>query len=218
MWFKQNEPKSPAPPAEAPVAKPFVQAVTPAVPVESPPPAQVTPLAPAGAPTARFTRGLVVKGEISGKEDLWIDGGLEGTLRLDGTRLTIGPSGRVRGDVFAREIIVQGQVSGNLHADERIEVTPSGAVTGEALTKRIAIEEGGVFNGSIDMPRHSRAEAETTPAPRTEPRSERAARAASARGASPAIEAAEIPGKGAAKQEPAEKWSAASVPGSESSN
>jgi cytoskeletal protein CcmA (bactofilin family) len=222
MWFKQNEPKSPAPPAEAPLAKPSVQTVAPAVPVESPAPAAVMPLAPAGAPTARFSRGLMVKGEISGKEDLWIDGGLEGTLRLDGARLTIGPSGRVHGDVFAREIIVQGQVSGNLHADERIEVTPSGAVTGDAVTKRIAIEEGGVFNGSIEMPRHARAEAEAgaarQPDARTEPRSDRAAKAAAALSAVPLIEAAEIPGKGAAQQEHTEKWSSASLPGSESTN
>ncbi len=227
MWFKQDEPKSPAPPAEPPAAKPFVQPAAPPALLESVAPPPTTPMVSAGAQTARFSRGLTVKGEISGKEDLWIDGGLEGTLRLEGARLTIGPSGRVLGEVFAREIIVQGQASGNLQADERTEVTPSGSVTGEVVTKRIAIGDGAVFNGTIEMPRHPRAETETSPVrrpeARTEPRSGRAAQAASApdsstTGASKANDASEIPGNGAAKPEHTASRSSASGPGSNSAN
>jgi cytoskeletal protein CcmA (bactofilin family) len=95
----------------------------------------------------------MLRGEITGAEDLSIDGDVEGTLRLDGARVTIGPAGRVRASVTAREIVVHGEVRGELCAEERIEIGRSGSVHGNAVAKRIAIEDGAVFNGSIDVQR-----------------------------------------------------------------
>ncbi len=227
MWFKQNEPKSPAPGADFPAVKPQVQTVAPDVSAETFAPAPAPATSPGQAASARFSRGLMVKGEITGKEDLLIDGELEGTLKLEGARLTVGPAGRVRGEVFAREIIVQGQVSGNLHAVERIEVTPSGEVTGDVVTKWIAIGDGAVFNGTIEMSRPGRADAEPGKTSRAENRSEtraeRAARNASAMsahtpGASAAIDAPSLPAAGATQPERVETWTVASVPGSDSAN
>jgi cytoskeletal protein CcmA (bactofilin family) len=157
VWFKHQEPKSPA--AEPAAPRPQAPNVAPAsptapVPRETPPatqgPAVVTaPVAPANA--SRITPGLVLKGEISGSEDLWVDGTVEGTLRFSGARVVLGPSGNVRGDVEAREVVIEGRLQGNLRAEERVEITRTGVVTGDAVARRIHVEEGAVFNGAIEV-------------------------------------------------------------------
>jgi cytoskeletal protein CcmA (bactofilin family) len=94
---------------------------------------------------------LVLKGEITGREDLAIDGEVEGTLHLAGARVTVGPAGRVRAYIFAREIVVQGKLSGDLRADERIEIGRSGSLEGSAAAKRIAVEEGATIAGLVEV-------------------------------------------------------------------
>ena len=162
-WFKQNEQKSPAspesqtstPPAAVPAAP--VQAAVAPVEQRSGPasPAQIVPVAAAGVPAvstaSRVSRGITVRGEISGREDLSIDGEVEGTLRLGGVRVIIGATGRVRAGISAREIVVHGEVRGDVQAEERIEIGRTGNVKGNATAKRIAIEDGAVFNGTVEV-------------------------------------------------------------------
>jgi cytoskeletal protein CcmA (bactofilin family) len=99
--------------------------------------------------------GLRIKGELSGNEDLLIDGTVEGPIRLADHRLTVGLSGKLTSDVVAREIIVHGSVKGNLRASERIEILKNGSVVGDLTTARILIEDGASFKGSIEIDREA---------------------------------------------------------------
>lgn len=96
-------------------------------------------------------KSLKVKGTISGHEDLYVDGEIEGTIELEENSLTVGPNGNVNADVKAREITVQGRLKGNLRAGERIEIRKTGSLEGDVSTARIVIEDGAVFRGSIDI-------------------------------------------------------------------
>jgi len=99
---------------------------------------------------ARISQGIKIKGEVSGKEDLFIDGTLEGKLDLSGASVTIGPNGKVKADIVAREIVVRGSVSGKLTARDRVELSNTGSVVGEVQTERLAIEDGAVLRGKIE--------------------------------------------------------------------
>jgi cytoskeletal protein CcmA (bactofilin family) len=101
--------------------------------------------------TARLGASLHVKGEITGNEDLAIDGSVEGLVQLDDRKLTIGASARVTADVVAREVVVYGNVKGNLRARDRIEIKKDGSVVGDLTTARIMIEDGAYFKGSIEI-------------------------------------------------------------------
>lgn len=94
-----------------------------------------------------------VKGEISGNEDLHVDGSVEGLIQLGDRKLTVGTSGKVTADIVAGEIIVYGSVKGNLRACNRIEIKKDGSVVGELTTARIMIEDGAYFKGSIEIER-----------------------------------------------------------------
>jgi len=108
--------------------------------------------APSGS-TARLGASLHVKGEISGNEDLHIDGSVEGLVQLDDRKLTIGSSAKLTADVVAREVVVYGTVKGNLRARDRIEIKKDGSVVGDLTTARIMIEDGAYFKGSIEIDR-----------------------------------------------------------------
>jgi cytoskeletal protein CcmA (bactofilin family) len=156
-WFKQTEQKSPAsreiqtPAASGPAALgPAAPVEHHAAPVSTPSPAPRAEAA-SSAVFSRITHGIVLRGDITGREDLSIDGELEGTLRLVGARLTVGATGRVRADVFAHEIVIHGEVRGDLHAEERIEIARTASVAGNASAKRVAIEDGAVFNGAVEV-------------------------------------------------------------------
>jgi cytoskeletal protein CcmA (bactofilin family) len=99
--------------------------------------------------------GLRVKGEISGNKDLLVDGTIEGPINLGYGILTIGATGKITADVVAREIIVYGEVKGNLAAQDRIEVKKDGSVMGDLTTGRIVIEDGANFKGSIEIVRQA---------------------------------------------------------------
>jgi cytoskeletal protein CcmA (bactofilin family) len=107
---------------------------------------------PAGG-VARLGASLHVKGEITGNEDLHIDGSVEGLVQLEERKLTIGASAKVTADVVAREVVVYGSVKGNLRAKDRIEIKKDGSVVGDLTTARIMIEDGAYFKGAIEIDR-----------------------------------------------------------------
>lgn len=109
---------------------------------------------PAGS-TARLGASLHVKGEISGNEDLHVDGSVEGLIQLEDRKLTVGASAKLTADVVAREVVVYGSVKGNLRARDRIEIKKDGSVVGDLTTARIMIEDGAYFKGSIEIDRHA---------------------------------------------------------------
>jgi cytoskeletal protein CcmA (bactofilin family) len=113
------------------------------------------PLATTPAGTARLGASLHVKGEISGNEDLHVDGSVEGLIQLDERKLTVGASAKVTADVVAREVVVYGSVKGNLRARDRIEIKKDGSVVGDLTTARIMIEDGAYFKGSIEIDRNA---------------------------------------------------------------
>lgn len=104
-----------------------------------------------GVDVATIGKSVVVKGELSGSEDLFVDGQVDGSVALRGQSLTIGPNGRVRANVEARNVIIHGQVDGNVTASERVELRKSASLTGDISTARIAIDDGAYFKGTIDI-------------------------------------------------------------------
>jgi cytoskeletal protein CcmA (bactofilin family) len=108
--------------------------------------------------TARLGPSLHVKGEISGNEDLVIEGSVEGLVQLDERKLTVGATAKVTADVIAREVVVYGNVKGNLRAKDRIEIKKDGSVNGDLTTARIMIEDGAYFKGSIEIDKSSEKE------------------------------------------------------------
>ena len=151
MWGKKEDPASPL-------------ASTPGTPSDLP--ATAMPARPAAASSgassaaggpergrnlAQIGKSLKLKGEITGSEDLYIDGEVEGTVALKNNSLTVGPNGKVHADVSARSITILGSLHGNVTAGERIEIRKTGSLEGDLTTARIVIEDGAVFRGSIDI-------------------------------------------------------------------
>jgi len=100
---------------------------------------------------AHIGKSVVIKGELSGSEDLYVDGVVEGTIQLQGNNLVIGPNGQVRAHIHAKGVTVQGKLDGNIRASEKTDLRKSAAVTGDIFTQRIAIEEGAYLKGKIDI-------------------------------------------------------------------
>ena len=98
-----------------------------------------------------ISKGLFVKGEISGTESLYIDGKVEGAINLPGNRVTIGRNGRLGANVTAREVVVLGKVRGNVSASDRVDIRAEGALSGDVAAARISIEDGAFFKGGIDI-------------------------------------------------------------------
>ena len=96
-------------------------------------------------------KSVVIKGELSCSEDLYIDGQVEGTIDPKGNRLTIGPNGSVRANVSACAVIVQGKLEGTIHASDRVDLKQSAIVVGDITTQRISIEEGAHLKGSVNI-------------------------------------------------------------------
>ena len=101
--------------------------------------------------SAMISQGIRIKGEVTGSEDLFIDGHLEGKLNLTNSKLTIGPNGEVKADVFAREVVVLGRVDGKIVGRERIQLGSTGNVAGDLQTERLAIEDGAILRGKIEI-------------------------------------------------------------------
>jgi cytoskeletal protein CcmA (bactofilin family) len=100
---------------------------------------------------ATIGQSIVFKGELTGDEDLEIDGRVEGTVQLKNHQLTIGPNGNLKAEVAAKSIIVIGRVTGDLVAAERIEIQATGVVDGDVRAPKLNVQEGAVLNGGIDM-------------------------------------------------------------------
>ncbi|HTW60142.1 MAG TPA: polymer-forming cytoskeletal protein [Terriglobales bacterium] len=100
---------------------------------------------------AQIGKSVVIKGELSGSEDLYVDGQVEGSISLKGNSLTVGPNGQVKASVEAKGIIVQGKLEGNVQASDRVELRKSAVVTGDIATQRISIEEGAYLKGKVDI-------------------------------------------------------------------
>ena len=98
-------------------------------------------------------KSVVIKGELNGSEDLTIEGHVEGTIQLKEHVLTIGPNGRIKAQVFAKSVIVLGEVTGNVTASDKVDIRDNGSVDGDIVSPRGAIAEGAHFRGSVDMQR-----------------------------------------------------------------
>src|SRR4051795_3058473 len=129
------------------------------------PAAQPPQPAPAAAPTrpeasqrlerdiVNIGKSVVIKGELNGSEDLTIEGQVEGTIQLRDHILTIGANGKIKAQIFAKAVIVLGEVTGNVTASEKVDIRDNGSVDGDIISPRVAIAEGAHFRGSVDMQR-----------------------------------------------------------------
>jgi cytoskeletal protein CcmA (bactofilin family) len=154
MWRKQEEQKVPPSPQNVVVTPPPAQVSVPPVIQQSAP--QAAPPVAYSAPAPKnavsiVCKGISIRGEVWGDEDLQIDGELSGTVKLIGARVSIGPEGRVAGNIQAREIIVRGTLKGNLRASERILMGSTGRWEGDGVSPRLAIEEGATVRGNLEV-------------------------------------------------------------------
>ena len=149
MWKPTNQPTTPSRPGEP------ERTATPAAPsaVSEPTPAATAPrpVATSTADQATIGKSLVIKGEVTGSESLYIDGRVEGSINLSGNRVTVGRNGVVSANINAREIVVLGKVRGNLTASDRVDIRSDGSLTGDVIAARISIEDGAFFKGGIDI-------------------------------------------------------------------
>jgi cytoskeletal protein CcmA (bactofilin family) len=102
---------------------------------------------------AHIGKSVIIKGELSGSEDLYIDGQVEGTIELQKNHLTIGPNGQVRANVNAKGASIQGKLEGNINASDRVELRKSAITVGDITTQRITIEDGAYFKGKVNVQR-----------------------------------------------------------------
>jgi cytoskeletal protein CcmA (bactofilin family) len=144
MW-KPNQPGSQTPPTPEP-ARPQPPAGTPAYDAS-----RAGTAAAATGEQATIGKSLVVKGELSGSESLYVDGKVEGAINLPGNRVTVGRNGQVAANIMAREIVVLGKVRGNCQASDRVDIRSEGSLTGDVVAARISIEDGAFFKGGIDI-------------------------------------------------------------------
>jgi cytoskeletal protein CcmA (bactofilin family) len=136
-------------------------------------PAPVTPSQPASAASqpdyrrierdvVNIGKSVVIKGELTGGEDLTIEGQIEGKIELKDHVLTIGPNGKIRAHVSAKSVIVLGEINGNITATDKVDIRDGGSVDGDIISPRVAIAEGAHFRGSVDMQRKTVQPAVTT--------------------------------------------------------
>jgi len=150
MWNKKKEDEY----APRPATAPSTTSTTPpreGVPVSSTPARSHEPRI--GSGEATMGKAVMVKGQIFSREDLVLDGELEGTVELQDHRLTIGPNGKLQASVKAREIIVLGSILGNVEATDKIDIRKDAKLIGDIKTARIVIEDGAYFKGNIDIMR-----------------------------------------------------------------
>ncbi|HEY1657575.1 MAG TPA: polymer-forming cytoskeletal protein [Candidatus Sulfotelmatobacter sp.] len=116
-------------------------------------PNNANPMKTVGAPVEQATigRSLVIKGEITGTEALYIDGRIEGKITLADNRVTIGRNGSVQADISARDVVVMGKVTGNIECTDRVDIRNEGVVNGNISTVRVSVEDGAVLKGGIEV-------------------------------------------------------------------
>ena len=145
MWKRDESVKPATPPAQTPVASPSAPA---AVAAASEPRTQQI-----GRDNVNIGKSVIIKGELSGSEDLTIEGHVEGRIDLKDNVLTIGPNGKIKAEVFAKAVVVLGEVTGNVTASEKVDIRDNGSVDGDIASPRVAIAEGAHFRGAVDMQR-----------------------------------------------------------------
>jgi len=168
MWNKRQEEATPTtrPAAPAPTAAPEIKKES--IPVSTM--SFKTPESDIRSGQATIGKAVKVNGQIFSKEDLYIDGDVEGTVELTDSKLTIGPNGRVQATIRAREVVVLGSIQGNVEAGDRIDIRKEAKLVGDIKTVRIVIEDGAYFKGSIDIVKQeSRASTPPTPVTPTRP-------------------------------------------------
>jgi cytoskeletal protein CcmA (bactofilin family) len=152
MWKPTNtgiapapepQPRAPIPPSGSTFTNPPHSEPAPAPALRAP--------AVSSQDQATIGKSLVIKGEVSGSESLYIDGRVEGSISLPGNRVTVGRNGVVAANITAREIVVLGKVRGNLTASDRVDIRNEGSLTGDVVAQRISIEDGAFFKGGIDI-------------------------------------------------------------------
>ena len=164
MWKKEDSKPQAVPEISTrPVSSTAAHSSAPST---SPQPA--SPLNLSGRAAACISQGIKIKGEVTGSEDLFVDGVVEGKLSLTtNSCLTIGPNGSVKADVTAREVIVRGKIEGKVTGRDKVQLLSTGEVTGEVLTDRLAIEDGALLRGKVEAGRQpsKAAEAKAVAAP-----------------------------------------------------
>jgi cytoskeletal protein CcmA (bactofilin family) len=162
MWNKRKEEEYPPKSGPAPAA--------PANQTKENPPMSTAPAASHHASDSRgpavIGKSVMIKGQIFSREDLTIDGEVEGSVELHEHRLTVGPHGKLQAGVKAREIVVLGSVHGNVEASDKIDIRKDARLVGDIKTARIVIEDGAYFKGSIDIARPETTKPAATPAPK----------------------------------------------------
>jgi cytoskeletal protein CcmA (bactofilin family) len=170
MWNRRKEEESvPVKPASAPP--------TPSALAKEGIPMSTLPSRTSSEPHFESSRGgnavlgksVIVKGQIFSREDLTIDGEVEGTVELQEHRLTVGPNGRVTASIKAREIVVLGTIHGNVETTDKIDIRKEAKLVGDIKTARIVIEDGAYFKGNIDIVRAEVPRPAAAPAPKPQP-------------------------------------------------
>ena len=151
MW-KRDEAVKPTGPAGS-GASPAPTAVPPSAEVVRTQSAPSEPQRGMERTTVNIGKSVVIKGELSGSEDLTIEGQVDGKIELRQNVLTIGPNGKIKAQVFAKSVVILGEVTGNVTASEKVDIRDNGSVDGDIAAPRVAIAEGAHFRGSIDMQR-----------------------------------------------------------------
>jgi cytoskeletal protein CcmA (bactofilin family) len=153
MWKSRREderPSTPNPQPPAPVVAPPL--------THQPHPAETQKMETYHTDVAHIGKSVIIKGELSGSEDLYLDGEVEGNIDLHNHNLVIGPNGRVRANVFAKDVVIHGKVDGNVTGVDKVELKKSALLNGDINTQRIVIEDGAFFKGSIDIRKNEKVE------------------------------------------------------------
>src|ERR1700690_3661479 len=185
MWNRRKKEEPPPKPTVVPAAP--IEPPKEGIPMSTLPTRPTEPRveAPRGS-NANIGRSVVIKGQIYGREDLTIDGEVEGTVELQEHRLTVGPNGKVVATVKAREVVVLGTVHGNIETREKIETRKEAKLVGDIRTARIVIEDGAYFKGNIDIVRAEVAKPAAAPQPKPQAVASSPSSTASAPAAPPA--------------------------------
>lgn len=163
MWNKKEDPPAPRPASAPPAATVNVPEIK-----KEPTPVSSTPFRTPESDsrnTATIGKSVRIVGQIFTKEDLYVDGDVEGTIESQENKVTIGPNGRVQASIRAREVIILGQVQGNVETSDKVDIRKDAKLVGDITTSRISIEDGALFKGSIDIKKAEPKPAATAPTP-----------------------------------------------------
>jgi cytoskeletal protein CcmA (bactofilin family) len=160
MWKRDEAVRQPTQPAQPAVPTNPAAAAAPAAadPAGRPDPQQ-TMRSQNSRDVVNIGKSVVIKGELNGSEDLTIEGHVEGKIELRDHVLTIGPNGKIKAELFAKSVVVLGEVIGNVSASEKVDIRENGSVDGDITSPRVAIAEGAHFRGSVDMAQKGKAAA-----------------------------------------------------------